>query len=168
MNHKRIHDINTSWQDLIMIVTGLIMLLAALKTTYMPLQYWYPIMLSGFALSLLGVGEMLLVWYWQDPQRLKRWHQNRLKHANSGVVWVWVVVLAGTCAYAIAFYSLVAPTLQLIGIVEGMTTWDANAAFTLNLVRTVLNWHPILFIIGELIWAFVNSQRREDITYSPY
>jgi hypothetical protein len=70
--------------------------------------------------------------------------------------------------YAISFYVLVYPTLQLIGIVEGLTSWDPNAAFTLNLVKTVLNWHPILFIIGMLIWAFVNSQRREDVTYPAY
>lgn len=41
-----------------------------------------------------------------------------MKNANAGIVWVWAVVLAGVCAYAIAFYVLVYPTLELIGIVE--------------------------------------------------
>lgn len=168
MKHKRIHDFNTVWQDLIMIVAGLVLLLAAMKTVFMPLIIWYPIMLIGFALSLFGIGEMLLVWYWQDPQCIKRFHQKRMKHANSGIVWVWAVALAGVCVYAIAYYAMIYPTLMLVGIVEGMTTFDANAAFTLNVVRTVLNWHPILFIIGTLIWAYVKSQERDPYSQPAY
>lgn len=91
-----------------------------------------------------------------------------MQAANKGIVWVWVVALAGICVYAISFYVLLYPALEIIGVAEGMVSWDADSTFTLNLVKTVLNWHPILFIVGLIIWAFVNSQRREDVTYPAY
>jgi hypothetical protein len=118
------------------------------------LTFW-----AGFAAVCFGVIDIL---------KFLCLNSDKLKRSNQAIVWIWAVCLAGICVYAISFYVLVYPTLQLIGIVEGLTSWDPNAAFTLNLVKTVLNWHPILFIIGMLIWAFVNSQRREDVTYPAY
>lgn len=153
-----------------MIAFGLVLVFVTYKFA-MPFLIGYGLLLTGVALLCFGVVEMLMVFYWINPDNLKKlkdYHKQRMKDANKGVVWIWAVALAGLCVYAIAFYAMVYPTLMLIGIVEGMTTWSADASFTLNLVKTVLNWHPILFIIGTLIWAFVNSQRREEVTYPVY
>jgi hypothetical protein len=115
-----------------------------------------------------GIPSNVMKQYRKARMKIVRHSIRRMRHANSGVVWIWVVCLAGICVYAIAFYVLLYPTLELIGIVEGLTTWSTDATFTLNFCRTVLNWHPIIFIVGLLIWAFVNSQRREDVTYPAY
>lgn len=125
----------------------------------------------GFAVLSFGVIDVSS-WLWFNHKALKRqiavYHKSRLAQANKGVVWIWAVCLAGIVIYSITFYVLVYPALEIIGVVEGLTTWSADATFTLNFVRTVLNWHPIIFIVGLLIWAYVNSQRREDVTYPYY
>jgi len=117
----------------------------------------------GIALAMFGLAQIALGMYWTDLARKQL--ERRLKHANEGVIWIWAVCLASIVLYAIAYYSLVYPTLELIGIVEGMFTFDPQATVTLNLCKAVLNWHPIIFILGMLLWGFVNSARRETQTY---
>lgn len=163
----RIHKIETMWQDLILVIVGVFTLFLP-NLVLLPAAIGYALLLFGLTLAGAGLAELTLIFYWQDPDRLKRWHKQRMKQANSGVVWVWAVCLAGICVYAIAFYVCIMPTLEVIGIVEGMTSFDSDAAFTLNLAKAVLNWHPIIFIVGLLLWAFVNSVRREDVTYPAY
>lgn len=193
----RFFTMNTCYQDLVVLVAGLTLVFASqLVPGLEPTFAWF-LFGGGLCMGIFALGEMAVVLHWAEKFRAlaeltkehheeqltgvepdvlwgRRWkdelkalHKRRAKHANSGIVWVWAVCLAGIVVYAIAFYTLLFPTLQLIGIVESMTAWDADAAFTLNLCKTVLNWHPILFIIGMLLWAFVNSVRREDVTY-PY
>lgn len=160
---KRLHKIETCFQDIILLCIGLTLMFSSqLIPGIEPTFAWF-IFLGGFSFTFFGIAEIALTLHWVE--RFRKLHERRMRHANSGVVWVWAVCLAGIVVYAIAFYSLVYPTLQLIGVVEDMTSWDPNAAVTLNLVKVVLNWHPIFFILGLILWAFVNSVRREDVTY---
>lgn len=156
------------WRSLILISIGLatIFFITRLVNATIGLIAFY----IGFTLTLLGLADICIIMWRNRTVRNKivNYHHKRMSNANKGIVWIWAVCLAGICVYTIAFYVLLYPTLQLLDIVEGLVTWDANASFTLNLTRTVLNWHPILFIVGLLIWAYVNSQRREDVTYPTY
>jgi len=34
-----------------------------------------------------------------------------------------------------------------------------------DLVKTVIAWHPLIFIFGMIIWALVNSHKREYVSY---
>jgi membrane protease YdiL (CAAX protease family) len=157
---NRLTRYRTILQDIILVVIGYIALLA-IQNFAMDPNLAASIFILGVSAVLFGTAEMLMSLHLiQKLQSLKR--------NTKGNVWVWAVCLAGLCLYAITFYVLVMPTLQIIGIVEGMTSWDPQAAATLNLTRVVLNWHPIFFICGLLLWAFVNSVRREDVTYPAY
>ena len=118
---------------------------------------------TGISLVMFGLAQIGLGMYWTEVARKQL--ERRMKYGNSGVIWIWAVCLAGIVMYAICYYALVYPTLELIGIVEGMYSFDAQATVTLNLTRAVLNWHPIFFILGMLLWGFVNSGRRETQTY---
>jgi len=118
----------------------------------------------GIGLAMFGIAQIFLGVYWTEVAR-KHLEKRIETSSNSGVIWIWAVCLAGIVMYSIAYYSLVYPALELIGIVEGLVIFDAQASITLNLVKAVLNWHPIFFILGMLLWGFVNSARRETQTY---
>jgi len=119
---------------------------------------------TGIGLAMFGVAQIFLGVYWTEVAR-KHLEKRIETSSNSGVIWIWAVCLAGIVMYSIAYYALVYPALMMIGIVEGLVVFDAQATVTLNLVRAVLNWHPIFFILGMLLWGFVNSARREVQTY---
>jgi archaellum biogenesis protein FlaJ (TadC family) len=166
MNSKnRYEKLETLYKGLMLIVVGVAMIFL-LPNMFTDIYVSLFLFLGGVAFIGFGLAECGLTLHWQE--KLLKWHRQRMKHADEGVVWVWAVCLAGIVMYAIAYYALVMPTLQMIGIVESMTTFDASAGVTLGFVKVVLNWHPILFIVGLLLWAYVNSVRREDVTYPIY
>jgi hypothetical protein len=150
------------YEGLILLCIGLLVIFGIQRVSMDPYLAMY-LSFGGILFMALGLINLTTMLRWPDAAATL--HRQRMKHADSGIVWVWAVALCGMVLYALAYYSLVWPTLQLIGIVEGMASFDANATITLTLVRAVLNWHPIIFIFGTLLWAFVNSVRREDVTY---
>jgi hypothetical protein len=162
---NRYEKLETLWKGLILTIVGVMMMFMVIQ---MPIDIYAGgfLFFGGLAFAGFGISDIALTLHIQD--KLLELHRRRMKHANEGVVWVWAVCLAGIVMYAIAYYALVWPTLYMIGIVEGLTTFDAQAGVTLGFIKVVLNWHPILFIAGLLLWAYVNSVRREDVTYPVY
>jgi hypothetical protein len=88
-----------------------------------------------------------------------------LRKNQSGVIWIWAICLLAIVLYSICWFSLGWPLYMVIDTVEASYTFPAQATNTINLMRLVIAWHPIFFIFGMLLWAFVNSQRREEVTY---
>jgi len=54
---------------------------------------------------------------------------------------------------------------MLIEQIEGVYDFPAETIPAINLIKAVMGWFLILMTLGLLLWAYVNSQRREDITY---
>jgi hypothetical protein len=120
----------------------------------------------GFALIFYGVFNTLAVFHtWE---KLRKLHQKRMQHANAGVIWIWAVCFISICIYSIAWFTLGWATFGIIDSVQASYDFPSQANQTITLIRTVIAWHPIFFILGMLLWAFVNSQRREDVTYPTY
>lgn len=88
-----------------------------------------------------------------------------LRRNQSGIIWVWSVCFLAITVYSIAWFTLGYPTYEIIDAVEASYTFPAVATNTINLMRLVIAWHPVIFILGMLLWAFINSQRREEVTY---
>jgi hypothetical protein len=45
-----------------------------------------------------------------------------------------------------------------------VSPWDA----TVVLIKNVIAYHPIIAMVGWLIWGFLNSARREPRAYAEY
>ncbi|RLC77523.1 MAG: hypothetical protein DRJ03_26710 [Chloroflexi bacterium] len=83
------------------------------------------------------------------------------------VLWIWAVCFTAIIVYSMAWFSMGWAVLEFMDSVESSYTFSSPADTTVTFIRTVIAWHPIFFIFGMLLWAFVNSQRREEVTY-PY
>ena len=83
----------------------------------------------------------------------------------SRALWIWAISLMTIVVYSIAWFTLAWPYYMVVEAVENSYTFESPADLTIDLMNTVVEWHPIIMILGLLLWAFVASQRREDITY---
>jgi len=86
---------------------------------------------------------------------------------NKGAIWVWAVCLLALVVLAMGWFTLTWPTFIIIETIEAQFSFPPEATNAINLMKNVLGWFLILMALGLLGWAFVNSQRREEITY-PY
>ena len=83
------------------------------------------------------------------------------------VVWVWVVCVISIALTAFVWLIFTWPVTMIIDTVEQGEGWPPEASTTIAFLRTIFMVIPILLILGLLLWAYVNSQRRETVTY-PY
>jgi len=68
---------------------------------------------------------------------------------------------------AMAWFTLTWPTFQIIAFIENVYTFPTEAAPAITLIKNVIAWFLIIMALGLLLWAYVMSQRKEDVTY-PY
>lgn len=88
-----------------------------------------------------------------------------LRRNRSGLIYVWVVCFFAIVIYSIAWFVLGWSAMMTIQAVEDAYTFTGPAATTVDLVKTVIAWHPLIFIFGMIIWALVNSHKREYVSY---
>lgn len=91
-----------------------------------------------------------------------------IKTDKHGVLWVWVVCLMAIVVMALAWFTLTWPVYLMIQQIESLFTFPTGAQSAVDLVKTVIAWFLVFFVLGMLLWAYVNSQRREDVTYPAY
>ena len=86
---------------------------------------------------------------------------------NKGAMWIWAVCILSLVVLAMGWFTLTWPTFLIIETIESQYSFPSEATNAITLMKTVLGWFLILMALGLLAWAFVNSQKREEITY-PY
>jgi hypothetical protein len=91
----------------------------------------------------------------------------RFKSNHRGFIWVWAVCIMSICVYSICWFSLGWAAMAVIDQMLLMYSFPPQAQLIIAVIKQVICWHPILFIFGMLLWAYVNSQRVDPITY-PY
>lgn len=76
------------------------------------------------------------------------------------IVYVWILVFAGMAIYAIGWYTLGTVALAVIQAIENSFNfpppWDSVTAFIKNCVY----FHPIISLVGWMIWGFLQSTRK--------
>jgi len=117
----------------------------------------------GVACSILGTLALLMDFH--ALERFRVLHEKRMRQAQSGIVFVWAMCFFAICIYSIMWFILGWPAMAILDIYEAGYSGIYQVATTIAFIKAVIKWHPFLMIIGLLIWAFVSSQRREDITY---
>lgn len=88
---------------------------------------------------------------------------HKLKHDKRAVVWVWVVILVGLFIYSLVWFATGFAVMEVADNVESQHTFEAPASYAADFIKTVFQWHPLLFIFGMLLWGYVNSQREARI-----
>ena len=88
-----------------------------------------------------------------------------LKKNKQGALYIWAVCLLSLVVLAMGWFTLTYPTFMIIEMIEGMYNFPPEATAGIGLIKSVLGWFLILMALGLIIWAFVASSRREDVTY---
>jgi len=119
--------------------------------------FCYSVGMSFLALSII-FSVMLLRSFEKKPSQPRQ---------NRGAIWIWTVCLLAIVVLAMGWFTLTWPTFIIIETIESQFTFPPEATNAITLMKTVMGWFLILMALGLLLWAFVNSQRREEVTY-PY
>lgn len=84
------------------------------------------------------------------------------------VAWVWSMVFIGIILYAMTWFMFGRIAMEVITAIESTYTflppWDSAVA----VLKAVIAYHPIIAMIGWIIWGFLNSARREPRAYAEY
>ena len=82
-----------------------------------------------------------------------------------GALWIWAVCLLSIVTLAVAWFTLTWPVFMFIDAIQEHYTFPAQVQPAISLIVAVMGWFLILMSLGLLLWAYVNSQRREEVTY---
>ena len=88
---------------------------------------------------------------------------NRFKQDKRAVLWVWTVILTGLFVYSLIWFSTGWAVMEVSSSVESEYEFTGDAAYASTFIKTMFQYHPILFLFGLILWGYVNSQRRTQI-----
>ena len=83
------------------------------------------------------------------------------------ILWVWIVCLLSIVVMAFLWFVWTWPISIIMDTVETQMGLPPEATTTVAFLRLIFMILPILIALGLILWAYVNSQRKEDVTY-PY
>jgi len=112
-------------------------------------------------LSLIVVGLLFAF----NIIRVSEKQLEKLKKNRKGALWIWAVCLLSIVTLAICWFALTWPVFMFIDAIQEHYTFPAQVQPAISLIVAVMGWFLILMSLGLLLWAYVNSQRREEQTY---
>jgi len=86
---------------------------------------------------------------------------SKLGRDKRGVVWVWAVVFMGLFIYSLVWFTTGWAVMEVADAVESEYTFTGPAAYASSFIKLMFEYNPVLFLFGLLLWAYVNSQRRD-------
>ncbi len=99
-------------------------------------------------------------------EKFKIYMQNRKKHRNTGIIWVWTVA-----ALTLFVFSIIWATIGFVShyYLETVTAlfpdaYVGNMGKSLQTIDMTFFLLPLIIIGGVLLWAVVNSMRREEVS----
>jgi hypothetical protein len=159
--HSKRERTSVLLEPIILIVIALALLSVSMMS--MPPDVGLLLFVCGVGLTIVGLADVLATLHvWEKMRAL---HEQRMKAANQGIIAIWAICFVSICVYSILWFALGWATFSIIDIVVASYAFPAQAMLTITFMKLVIEWHPIFFIFGMLLWAYVNSQRREDVTY---
>lgn len=81
------------------------------------------------------------------------------------IVYVWALVFLAIIFYAMAWYVFGWVIMEYISAVEAAYTFQPPLDSVVSLIKNVIAWHPIIALLGWILWGFLNSMRRDIRTY---
>ena len=86
---------------------------------------------------------------------------SKFRHDKRAVVWVWSVVFMGLFIYSLVWFTTGWAVMEVADAVENEYTFEGPAAQASSFIKLMFEYNPLLFLFGLLLWAYVNSQRRD-------
>lgn len=81
------------------------------------------------------------------------------------LAYIWVMVLLAIIFYAIAWYAFGGVGLMVIAALEDSMTLASPFDTISDFVKNVIYLHPVISLLGWLLWGFYNSIRRDTTFY---
>jgi len=85
----------------------------------------------------------------------------KFRNDKRAVIYAWLVVLLMMFTYAVVWFTAGWAALKLADTVEETFTLGAQGTSIIGMLKMVFAWHPIIVIVGLLLYGFVSSQRRD-------
>lgn len=149
-------------QNLLLTLIGLFLIVANLFLGFDGTLITFSV---GVGLTVGGLIALLI--NMDTMEKLRKQYEKRMQHANEGALWIWAVCLLAIVVLALAWLPLSMVSYMMIDILEGIFAFPPQARTSIDLLKSVIAWFLILMLLGLLLWAYVNSQRKEMVTY-PY
>lgn len=89
---------------------------------------------------------------------------NKLRHFfkdNHAAIFAWVVAFVMIFTYSVIWFTAGFAAMKVVDTAEEQFEFEDRATNTIDLVKTIVAYHPIIVIVGYLLFAFVSSQRRD-------
>jgi len=156
MTEKQKNENDPLWV-LLLVVAGLLGVSSVFFVSNVELMFFAVFL--GLTLILVGVLFAFNIIHVSEKQLQK------LKKNRKGALWIWAVCLLSIVTLAIAWFALTWPVFMFIDAIQEHYTFPAQVQPAISLIIAVMGWFLILMSLGLLLWAYVNSQRREEVTY---
>jgi len=85
---------------------------------------------------------------------------NKFRKDKRAVLWVWTVILVGLFVYSLMWFTTGWAVMEVADSVESEYAFTGAAASASTFIRTMFQYHPVLFLFGLILWGYVNSQRK--------
>ena len=85
----------------------------------------------------------------------------RFKRDKRAVVYAWVIVLVLMFTYAVVWFTAGWAAMKFVDTAEEQFTFSDRESGIITLAKNIFAWHPVIVFIGYLLYAIVNSQRRD-------
>lgn len=89
----------------------------------------------------------------------------KLFKQRKAALYIWAVCLLAISVLSLGWFVLTWPTYQIITYIESVYTFPPEATNAITLIKNVIAWFLILMALGLLLWAYVMSQKREEVTF---
>ena len=87
--------------------------------------------------------------------------------SRGNIAYIWSMALITIAIFELFYFTVGRIGFEILGMAEVMFDWTSPADLLIVFCRYVWIWFPVLMILGVLLWAYVSSQRPQDVTY-PY
>jgi len=115
----------------------------------------------GIGFAIMGWASMFFIFCPDEWASLKK----AFRRNRRGAIWIWAVCLLALVVLAMGWFTLTWPTYMIINYIESVYTFPPEAQPAVTLMKNVIAWFLIFMALGLLLWAYVASQRREEISY---
>lgn len=162
MTEKHGQQEKSTLMILLFALWGLILLLVTclpLPFVLFPIEIYFLLFGLGAGLVFTAFGMSLKL------SKVSKETLKRLKQDRRGALWIWAVCLLAIVTLAMGWFTLTWPAFIIIDTIESKFDFPPEATAPISLIKAVMGWFLIFMSLGLLLWAFVHSQRREEVTY---
>lgn len=88
---------------------------------------------------------------------LKKFQKNK-----SGLVWIWSAIIILLLVYSVVWFTTGYALTQTTDVITSLYTYQPPISYAVDFILAIFQYHPLLFLFGLGVWAYVMSQRRAN------